>query len=83
VSMINVVFLYGTTRVGLSSNRITYTPSRLVCADIIRKVVIERTKLIGAIITHPRATGSRRHRELNAIIHRCDTHLCVVLMRSN
>jgi len=52
----------------------------LVRAYIIREIVLESAELIRAIITHPGATRSRRHGELNTAIYVGDTDMRVIFV---
>ncbi len=50
---LELFFLHRAASVGLARNWISYTTTCLIGTDIVREVVIEGAKLIGAVVTHP------------------------------
>ena len=75
--------LYWATWILLARNGVPYTSTGLIRTYAVRKVVIECPKLICAVITHPGTPCTRRHRKLNTIVHRLDSNLCIILVKSS
>lgn len=69
-----------TARIRLARNRIADTSTRLIRADAVREVVVERAELIRAVITHPGATGSCRNGELNTTVDMRNSYMGVVFV---
>ena len=71
----------GAACIRLARNRIAYATACLVSTDAVRKIIIEGSQLICAVIAHPCATRARGHGKLDAVILRNNADLGVVFVR--
>jgi hypothetical protein len=65
-----------------TSHGISHTTTGLVGTNTVRKVVVKGPQLVRAIITHPSTARPRTDGELDAVIHRLNANLCIILMES-
>jgi hypothetical protein len=76
----NVAHLNRTTAIYLTSNWTTYTAASLISTYAIREIVVESTKCIGTVVTHPITASTRANCELNTVIYRSDANCSIILV---